>query len=186
MDLSYLPLGIMWWHLIHISKVYDRIWHMSPFCKSPPFWFPHSICLLLYSFLSDRSILVHAQPLPHFLSIVVFFKVLLYRLLFINDYLSWSSNSVHYFANDSVFNLLLILILISLLHLELRLNFSFQIFLFIRVEFPDGVASTLWNSNLKKKLNFSFPSLKHLQIFLSLSTALTFHLWKTFIFLIWT
>ena len=92
---------------LDISKAFDRVWHASLLSKLPSFGFPPSLCLLLSSFLSDRSIsaLVDGATSSSFsvncgvpqgsvLSPTLF-------LLFINDLLNCTSNSVHSYADDS-------------------------------------------------------------------------------------
>src|SRR5678815_3769596 len=41
---------------LDICKAFDRVWHASLLSKLLSFGFPFSLCLLLSSFLSDRSI----------------------------------------------------------------------------------------------------------------------------------
>src|SRR5678815_3660749 len=40
---------------LDISKAFDRVWHASLPSKLPSFGFPSSLCLLMSSFLSNRS-----------------------------------------------------------------------------------------------------------------------------------
>src|SRR5678816_78163 len=42
---------------LDIYKAFDRVWHASLLSKFPSFGFPPSLCLLMSSFLSNRSIL---------------------------------------------------------------------------------------------------------------------------------
>src|ERR1044072_9277086 len=99
--------GETWVVALGTSKAFDRVWHASLLSKPPSFGFPPSLCLLLFSFLLDRSIsaLVDGAtsscfsvncgvPQGSVLSSTVF-------LLFINDLLNCTSNSVHSYADDS-------------------------------------------------------------------------------------
>ena len=87
---------------LDISKAFDRVWHASLLSKLPSFGFPPSLCLLLSSFLSDRSIsaLVDGATSSSFSVNCVVLSPTLF-LLFINDLLNCTSNSVHSYADDS-------------------------------------------------------------------------------------
>src|SRR5678816_2010717 len=80
--------GETWVVALDISKAFDRVWHASLLSKLPSFVFPPSLCLLISSFLSNRSIsaVVDGATSSSFLSIVVFLRVLSYLLLY--SYLS--------------------------------------------------------------------------------------------------
>src|SRR5678816_1184209 len=89
---------------LDISKAFDRVWHASLLSKLPSFGFPPSLCLLMSSFLSSHSILAGVDgatsssfsvnsgvPQGSVLSRNLF-------LLFINDLLTCTSNSIHSYA----------------------------------------------------------------------------------------
>ena len=42
--------------VLDISKAFDRVWHAPLLSKLPSFGFPPFFCLLISSFLSNRSI----------------------------------------------------------------------------------------------------------------------------------
>ena len=92
---------------LDISKAFDRVWHKALFAKLPSFGFPPSLCKLILSFLSNRSISVRvdgasSEPFPissgvpqgSVLSPTLF-------LLFINDLLQSTKNPIHSYADDS-------------------------------------------------------------------------------------
>ena len=92
---------------LDISKAFDRVWHKSLLCKLPSFGIPPFFCDLISSFLSGRtiSVVVDGSTSPSFpincgvpqgsvLSPTLF-------LLFINDLLGVTSNSIHSYADDS-------------------------------------------------------------------------------------
>ena len=92
---------------LDISKAFDRVWHKSLLSKLPSYGFPPSLCSLLLSFLSNRSIAVvvdgsTSEPHPvnsgvpqgSVLSPTLF-------LLFINDLLNLTTNPLHSYADDS-------------------------------------------------------------------------------------
>ena len=92
---------------LDISKAFDRVWHKSLLSKLPSFGFPPSICTLLLDYLSNRSLSVVVDgsvsppqsinsgvPQGCVLSPTLF-------LIFINDLLSITSNSIHSYADDS-------------------------------------------------------------------------------------
>ena len=92
---------------LDISKAFDRVWHKSLISKLPSFGFSPSLCKLIFSFLSDRSISVTVDgstspcfpiqsgvPQGSVLSPTLF-------LLSINDLLLSTSNPIHSYADDS-------------------------------------------------------------------------------------
>ena len=90
-----------------ISKAFDRVWNWGLISKLPSFGFPPSLCSLISSFLSDRSISVivdgsTSTPFP-INSGVPQGSVLspTFFLLFINDLLSSTNNPIHSYVDDS-------------------------------------------------------------------------------------
>ena len=92
---------------LDISKAFDRVWHSSLIAKLPSFGFPSILTKLISSFLSNRSISAVVDgatsstfsincgvPQSSVLSPTLF-------LLFINDFLSCTSNPIHSYADDS-------------------------------------------------------------------------------------
>ena len=92
---------------LDISKAFDRVWHKALLAKLPSFGFSPSLCKLILSFLSNRSISVRvdgasSEPFPissgvpqgSVLSPTLF-------LLFINDLLQSTKNPIHSYADDS-------------------------------------------------------------------------------------
>ena len=92
---------------LDISKAFDRVWHQGLISKLPSFGFPPSLCSLISSFLSDRSIcvIVDGSTSPPFSinSSVPQDSVLspTFFLLFINDLLSSTNNQMHSYVDDS-------------------------------------------------------------------------------------
>ena len=92
---------------LDISKAFDRVWHRGLISKLPSFGFPPSLCSLISSFLSGRSISVvvdgSASPLFSINSGVPQGSVLspTLFLLFFNEFLSSTSNPMHSYADDS-------------------------------------------------------------------------------------
>ena len=135
---------------LDISKAFDRVWHASLLSNLPSFGFPPSLCLLLSSFLSGRSISAVVDgassssfpincgvPQGSVLSPTLF-------LLFINDILSCSSNSIHSMPMTRLSTLLLILNPLLLSPLDLILVFYFPtLFLPIWRRSPGGAAAIL-------------------------------------------
>src|SRR5678815_3334084 len=90
---------------LDISKAFDRVWHVSLFSKLPSIGIPPSLCLLMSSFLSNRSIsavvdgatssfsINSCVPQGSVLSPTLF-------LLFINDLLTCTSNSIHSYVDN--------------------------------------------------------------------------------------
>jgi len=92
---------------LDISKAFDRVWHKSLLSKLSSYGFPVSLCSLLHSYLSNRSIsvIVDGSTSPSYpinsgvpqgsvLSPTLF-------LLFINDLLNSTSNPLNSYADDS-------------------------------------------------------------------------------------
>src|SRR5678815_5666282 len=130
---------------LDISKAFDLVWHASLLSKLPSFGFPFSLCLLMSSFLSNRSIsAVVNGATSFFLSIVVFLRVLYYLLLY-SCFSLMIFSPVHltlstHMTMTQPFILQLISILLLLLLLELPLVLIFPIlFSLIWIEFPGGV-----------------------------------------------
>ena len=91
---------------LDISKAFDRVWYKSLLAKLPMFGLHHTLINWIGSFLSDRSIAVRVDGFLSNLHSInaglpqgsVISPVLL--ILFINDQLTYTSSSIHSFADD--------------------------------------------------------------------------------------
>ena len=92
---------------LDISKAFDRVWHKALLAKLPSFGFPPSLCNLILSFLSSRSISVRvdgatSKPFPICSGVpqgAVLSPTLF--LLFINDIFLSTINPTHSYADDT-------------------------------------------------------------------------------------
>ena len=92
---------------LDISKAFDRVWHKALLAKLPSFGFPPSLCNLILSFLSSRSISVRvdgatSEPFPISSGVpqgAVLSPTLF--LLFINDLFLSTINPTHSYADDT-------------------------------------------------------------------------------------
>jgi hypothetical protein len=96
---------------LDISKAFDRVWHKKLLAKLPSYGITTSICSLICSFLTNRSISVrvdgHSSPSSFINSGVPQGSVLspTLFLLFINDLLSSTVNPIHSYADDSTLHM---------------------------------------------------------------------------------
>ncbi len=92
---------------LDISKAFDRVWHKALLSKLPSFRFYPSLCTLISSFLSDRSIAAivdgHCSTPKTINSGALQGSVLwpTLFLMFINDLLSITSCCIHSYADDT-------------------------------------------------------------------------------------
>ena len=92
---------------LDISKAFDRVWHRGLLAKLPMFGLFHTLIQWIGSFIFDRSIAVSVDGfLSNMYSINAgvaqgsFISPVLF-ILFINDLLTSTSSSIHFFADDT-------------------------------------------------------------------------------------
>src|SRR5678815_5525786 len=154
---------------LDISKAFDLVWHASLLSKLPSFGFPSSLCLLMSSFLSNRSMLAVVDGATSSFSVnsgVPQGSVLSPNLflLFINDLLTCTSNSIHLYADD--------LTLHSSTHINSAPSFTSRIA--SRLNLSDSIFADLDKISDWGRLNLvKFNSLKTqlLKIFLSKTSS---------------